>query len=122
MSFEKKLKKIKGRRKKRVRSRIAGTEQRPRLSVFRSTRYIYVQAIDDNSGKTLAAASSFGADMKDTVQGKNKVDVAFEVGRQIARHLMNNNITEAVYDRGSYLYHGRVRALADGARQEGLKI
>ena len=122
MSSEKKLTKIKERRKRRVRSRISGTEQRPRLTVFRSSRYIYVQAIDDNGGRTLAAASSLSAELKDVVQGKNKVDAAFEVGKQIARTLLKSNITEAVYDRGSFLYHGRVKALADGARQEGLKI
>ncbi len=122
MSSEKKLTKIKERRKRRVRSRISGTGQRPRLTVFRSSRYIYVQAIDDNDGRTLAAASSLSAELKDVVESMNKVDAAHEVGKQIARTLLKNNITEAVYDRGSFLYHGRVKALADGARQEGLKI
>lgn len=122
MSSEKKLKQNKERRKRRVRSRIKGTERRPRMSVFRSARYIYVQAIDDDAGRTLAAASSLCGDLKDKVRGMKKIEASFEVGRQIARALKEKNVTEAVFDRGAYLYHGRVKALAEGAREEGLKI
>ncbi len=122
MSFEKRLKKNRGRRKSRVRGKIRGTAQRPRLSVFRSTRYIYAQAIDDDAGKTLAAISSLAGEVRDDLKGRKKIDAAYEVGRHIARRLLADNVTEAVYDRGSYLYHGRVKALADGARHEGLKI
>lgn len=122
MSFEKRLKKNRERRKNRVRGKIRGTAQRPRLSVFRSTRYIYVQAIDDDAGKTLAATSSLTGELRDDLKGRKKTDAAYEVGRHIARRLLADNVTEAVYDRGSYLYHGRVKALADGARHEGLKI
>lgn len=122
MSAEKKLRKVRDRRTLRVRSKISGTGKRPRLSVFRSSRYIYVQAIDDDRGVTLAEASVRSDELKDTCKDMKKIDAALEVGRLIARRLIAQDINEAVYDRGPYLYHGRVKALADGARQEGLKI
>ncbi|MCK9229953.1 MAG: 50S ribosomal protein L18 [Syntrophales bacterium] len=122
MSAEKKLKKVRDRRTVRVRSKISGTGKRPRLSVFRSSRYIYVQAIDDDRGVTIAEASVHSSELKNTCKTMKKVDAALEVGRLIARRLMAQDITEALYDRGPYLYHGRVKALADGARREGLKI
>lgn len=122
MSSEKKLKKVRERRQTRVRSKIFGTVGRPRLSVYRSSRYIYVQAIADDVGKTLAEASALSRELKDSISGLKKVDAATEVGRLIGRRLLEQNINEAVFDRGRYLYHGRIKAVAEGARDAGLKI
>ena len=104
-------------RKGRVRSRISGTEQRPRLSVFRSSSHIYAQVIDDVAGKTLAASSS--EMIKAT--GK-KLEQAGLVGKDIASKAMAKGLTEIVFDRGGYRYHGRVKALAASAREGGLKF
>lgn len=107
------------RRHKRVRSKISGTAQRPRLNVFRSSMHIYAQIIDDVSGKTLAAASStekgFG------MYGGNK-EAAKKVGQMIAEKAKAAGITDVVFDRGGYVYHGRVAALAEGAREGGLNF
>ncbi len=102
----------------RIRKRITGTAERPRLSVFRSNTSIYAQLIDDESGHTLVSLSS--RQLKD-VKGK-KVDLSKEVGAQIAKQAIDKGISAVVFDRGGYLYHGRVKALADGARQGGLKF
>ncbi|MCK9273719.1 MAG: 50S ribosomal protein L18 [Syntrophales bacterium] len=122
MSSEKKLRKVRERRQKRVRSSIFGTELRPRLSVHRSSKYVYVQAIADDIGRTLAEASAISSELKGKLVGLNKVDVAVEVGRLIGKKLLEQNVSEAVFDRGRYLYHGRVKAVAEGARDAGLKI
>ncbi len=122
MSSEKKLRKVRERRQTRVRSKIFGTVRRPRLSVYRSSRYIYVQAIADDVGRTLAEASALSRELKDSISGLKKVDAATEVGRLIGRRLLEQNINEAVFDRGRYLYHGRIKAVAEGARDAGLKI
>ena len=122
MSSIKKQKKVQERRKRRVRYSLHGTDSRPRLSVFRSSKYMYVQAINDDAGRTLAEASGLGKDLKDTFSGLNKTDAAREVGKAIGRKLLSQNITEVIFDRGQYLYHGRVKALADGAREAGLKF
>jgi large subunit ribosomal protein L18 len=104
----------------RVRSKVKGTAQRPRLSVFRSNKDIYVQLIDDTNGTTLAAASSR---MKDIVaQNGNKVEISMMVGRALAQKAKDLNIETCVFDRGGYLYHGRVKAVADGAREGGLNF
>jgi large subunit ribosomal protein L18 len=102
----------------RIRKKIAGTAERPRLSVFRSNTSIYAQLIDDESGHTLLAVSS--KQLKD-VKGK-KVDLSKEVGTQIAKQAVDKGISAIVFDRGGYLYHGRVKALAEGAREGGLKF
>jgi len=102
----------------RIRKKIAGTAERPRLSVFRSNTSIYAQLIDDESGHTLLSVSSRG--LKD-VKGK-KVDLSKEVGNQIAKQAVDKGISAIVFDRGGYLYHGRVKALAEGAREGGLKF
>ena len=100
-----------------IRTKISGTSERPRLSVFRSNKNIYAQIIDDLSGVTLAAASS------SKVEGKeSKVQTSTEVGKEIARLAMEKGITSVVFDRSGYLYHGRVKSLADGAREAGLKF
>ena len=104
------------RRANRTRSNISGTAERPRLSVFRSSKHISVQAIDDISGKTLVSASD-----KD-VKAESPVEVAKAVGADIAKKLIEANVKSVVFDRGSYKYHGRVKALADGAREGGLEF
>ena len=103
----------------RVRGKISGTPERPRLNVFRSLSNIYAQVIDDLSGKTLAAASSVekGFDGK----GGNK-EAAQKVGEMLAERAVKKGITEVVFDRGGYIYHGRVKELAEGARKGGLKF
>jgi large subunit ribosomal protein L18 len=113
------------RRKHRIRRKISGTAERPRLSIFRSARHIYVQAIDDVTGKTLAQASSLkeeglGELVKSEASGKTAVGHA--VGRLIARRLKEMNVSQAIFDRNGYIYHGRVQAIADGAREEGLTV
>jgi len=118
----KKLQQVRRKREKRVRGKIFGTEEKPRLTVFRSARHIYVQAIADDVGRTLAAASTLHKDLKGSLQGLKKVDVARQVGKSIGTQLMAKNVTSAVFDRGKYLYHGRVKALAEGAREAGLEF
>jgi len=83
---------------------------------------MYAQAINDEAGRTLAEASGIGKELRETVSGLNKTDAAREVGKAIGRKLLSQNITEVVFDRGQYLYHGRVKALAEGAREAGLKF
>lgn len=122
LALYKKIKKIRDRRKKRVRSKISGTQENPRLSVFRSARHIYVQAIDDGSGKTVAEASTLSEELKSRLAGLKKTKVAAEVGKLVAKRLLEKNISRAVFDRGRYLYHGRVKALVEAAREAGLKI
>ena len=105
------------RRHRRVRGKIAGTPQRPRLNVFRSKSHIYAQVIDDASGTTICAASSVEKDFTDF--GGN-IAAATKIGEAIAERAKTKGIEEVVFDRGGYLYHGRVKALADGARSGGL--
>ena len=112
-------KKARAKRHKRVRSKISGTASCPRLCVFRSTSNIYAQIIDDVAGVTLAQASSL--DKEITGNGGNK-EAAFKVGEAIAKKAADKGITEVVFDRGGYIYHGRVKELAEGARQGGLKF
>jgi large subunit ribosomal protein L18 len=107
------------RRHRRVRKRIFGTADRPRLVVFRSNRGIEAQLVDDVEGKTLAAASWL--QLKKSFKGK-KTEQAAEVGKLLAQNAKKAEIEEAVFDRGGYLYHGRVKALAEGAREGGLKL
>ena len=106
-------------RHKRVRGKIAGTPERPRLNVFRSGTNIYAQIIDDTVGKTLAAASSLEKGFEGT--GSN-CEAAKKVGMAIAKRAADKGITKAVYDRGGFVYHGRVKALAEGAREGGLEL
>ncbi len=105
----------------RIRKIIAGTESTPRFSVFRSNKEIYAQFIDDKSGKTLIAASSREKEITDMNQ-TDKTTIAVSVGKLAAERAMAAGITEVKFDRGGYLYHGRVKALADGAREGGLKF
>ena len=110
------------RRHIRVRSRIEGTDVRPRLCVFRSLRYIYVQAIDDSNGHTLASASSLDTEVRGKLDGKKKTESAELVGALIAQRLLDKKIKQVVFDRGGYKYHGRVKALAEAARKAGLEF
>jgi large subunit ribosomal protein L18 len=107
------------RRHARVRKTLAGTEQRPRLAVYRSNRYIYAQVIDDAAGRTLAAASSQEKDLRSKTL---TVETAGEVGRIVAERAKAAGISAVVFDRGGFKFHGRVKALADGAREAGLEF
>ena len=109
-------------RHKRVRRKLSGTSERPRLCVYRSLSQIYAQVIDDVKGVTLASASTLDKDVKALCQGKSKSEQAKIVGQTIAKRVMEKNISEVVFDRGGYIYIGRVQALADGAREAGLKF
>jgi large subunit ribosomal protein L18 len=122
LSVRKKIDKIRLKRKKRVRGKISGTEQRPRLSVFRSASHIYIQAIADDLGKTIAEASTLNPDLKDKAAKAKKTEAARIVGKMIAERLLAKGISQVVFDRGRFLYHGRVKALADSAREAGLKF
>lgn len=109
-------------RHKRVRAKIKGTETAPRLSVYRSLNHIYAQLIDDVKGNTLVTASTLDKAIKDTLSGKDKKAQAYAVGELLAKKAQEKGITAAVFDRGGYLYTGRVASLADGAREGGLKF
>jgi large subunit ribosomal protein L18 len=106
----------------RIRAKVSGTAEKPRLAVFRSDKHIYAQAIDDGSGRTIAHASSLDSDLKGSVKGGGNVDAAKAVGGAIAARLKDKGIEDVVFDRGGYLYHGRIKALADAAREAGLKF
>lgn len=109
-------------RKKKVRGKIFGTQEKPRFSVFRSSKHVYVQAIADDLGKTLAEASTLSKELKGKTVGLKKMDAAREVGKLVAEKLLSDNVTEVIFDRGMFLYHGRVKALAEAAREAGLKF
>ena len=109
------------RRCKHVRKKVSGTPERPRLAVRRSSKQIYVQAIDDLNGVTLAASSSLAKDLKGSLAG-SKTDKAKAVGEDIAKRLTEKGVQKAVFDRGWYKFHGRVKALAEGARGSGLEF
>jgi large subunit ribosomal protein L18 len=116
MSAISRHKATRGQRALRVRSKVRGTAERPRLSVFRSNRAIWAQIIDDSKGRTLANAASVHV----TEKGLSKNDQAVKVGELLAQRAKAAGVAQVVFDRGPYLYHGRVKALADGARQGGL--
>ncbi len=106
----------------RVRSKIKGNSERPRLAVFRSLNHIYVQVIDDSQGHTLAAASTLDPALKTRLESKNKSSHAEMVGELIAEKAREKGITQVVFDRGGYKYHGRVKTLAEAARKAGLEF
>jgi len=108
------------RRHLRIRKRIRGTQEKPRLCVYRSLSHIYVQLIDDDRGHTIVAASD--VETQDSAKGKNKSDVAKLVGELIGKRAKEQGITTVVFDRGGYQFHGRVKALATGAREAGLEF
>lgn len=108
------------RRKERIRKTIKGTEERPRLSVFRSAKHIYAQIIDDKRGQTLVAAASTEKAMREHPEFESKVAMSVYLGKLIAQRAMEKGIKKVVFDRGGFLYHGRVKAVSDGAREAGL--
>ncbi len=110
------------RRHWRVRKRVSGTPERPRLAVFRSLRHIYAQIVDDTTGRTLCAASTLDKAIRDRMKGLKKVEQAELVGRTIAERALSQGVRAAVFDRGGHKYHGRVKALAEGARARGLQF
>ena len=110
------------RRKLRIRKKVNGTAERPRLSVFRSTKHIYAQVIDDSSGRTLAHVSTLSKDLKGSLDEGNKTEAAKKVGALVAKICLSKKIDRVVFDRNGYLYHGRVSALANAAREGGLKF
>lgn len=110
------------RRQERVRKKVLGTSARPRVCVFRSNKHIYAQVISDDQGKTVAAVSTLSKDLAATVKDKKGVETAKQVGLALAQACKAKNITKVVFDRNGFLYHGRVKAVADGAREGGLEF
>jgi large subunit ribosomal protein L18 len=110
------------RRKRHVRRRIVGDKERPRLTVYRSSKHIYAQLIDDLTGITLASASSLQPDLRDTLAYGGNVKAAVVVGTKLAEQAKSKGISKAAFDRGHYRYHGRIKALADAARKGGLQF
>ena len=107
---------------RRLRNRFAGTAQRPRLAVFRSYNHMYAQIIDDTVGNTLVSASTLQKDVKAELEKTNNVDAAAYLGTVIAKKAMEKGITSVVFDRGGFIYHGKIKALADAAREAGLNF
>ncbi|MPW25011.1 50S ribosomal protein L18 [Alkalibaculum sp. M08DMB] len=114
--------KVRKNRHKRLRFKINGTSQKPRLNVFRSNLNIYAQVVDDVQGITIVAASSLDKDVKDKIESTSNKDVAKIVGKIIGEKALSKGIETVIFDRGGYVYHGRIKELADGAREAGLKF
>jgi large subunit ribosomal protein L18 len=110
------------RRKLRIRRKISGTAEKPRLSVFRTAKHIYVQAVDDVTGNTLAHVSTLSESVRGAISEDTKTEAAKKVGTAVAKALIAKGVKEAVFDRSGFLYHGRIQALADAARAGGLKF
>ena len=106
----------------RIRNKVQGTAAKPRLAVFRSNNHIYAQIIDDTVGNTIAASSTLEAEVAGKVDNTSNIEAAKAVGESVAKKALDKGISEVVFDRGGYIYHGRVAALADAARQAGLKF
>jgi large subunit ribosomal protein L18 len=109
-------------RHERIRKKIEGTAARPRLCVRRSLSHIYAQIVDDASGKSLLNLSSLSPELKSSIEGKNKVETSKELGKLVAKKAQEVGIKNVVFDRGGYLFHGRVKAVADAAREAGLEF
>ena len=110
------------RRQERVRKRVRGTDDRPRLCVFRSARHIYAQVISDENGKTLVSASTLSEELRANGAKAKKIEVAKKVGELVAKRCLEQSIQQVIFDRNGFLYHGRIKALADAAREAGLKF
>jgi large subunit ribosomal protein L18 len=110
------------RRHRRVRKQVMGTSQRPRFNVFRSLRHIYAQVIDDTQGHTLAAASTLDLELRDEIKGLTKTEQAKLVGGLLAKRALERGVKKVAFDRGGYKYHGRVKSLAEAARERGLEF
>jgi large subunit ribosomal protein L18 len=111
---------VRFKRKRRIRARVQGTQERPRLSVFRSNKHLYVQLVDDAKGHTLVSASTTESELKNKCEGN--VEGAKTIGNLVAKRALAKNIAQVVFDRSGYLYHGRLKAVADAAREGGLKF
>ena len=110
------------RRRKRIRQKINGTGDRPRISVFRSLKHIYAQLINDELGVTIAEAATLAPELKETVSNGGNIEAAQRVGALLAQKAKQHEVQVAIFDRGGHLYHGRIKALAEAAREEGLKF
>jgi large subunit ribosomal protein L18 len=122
MSQNNKREEARLKRKVRIRKNIFGTEERPRLSVFRSAKHIYAQLVIDSTGSTIVAASTLSPEIKDVIADVEKSDAAKKVGELIGKKALAKNIKKVVFDRNGFLYHGRIKALAEGARESGLEF
>ena len=109
-------------RQRRVRRKVRGTSERPRLSVFRSNKHIYAQVIDDTANRVLVAASSVGKDFQASGQGGGNVAAAVQIGERVAEKALQHGVQRVVFDRNGFLYHGRVKAVAEAAREKGLEF
>jgi large subunit ribosomal protein L18 len=122
MSQNNKREEARLKRKVRIRKNIFGTEERPRLSVFRSAKHIYAQVVIDATGSTIVAASTLSPEIRDSISDVEKSDAAKKVGELIGKKALEKNIKKVVFDRNGFLYHGRIKALAEGARESGLEF
>ncbi len=120
MVIDKRLARL--RRKKRIRKKIRGTSERPRLCVFRSAKHIYAQVIDDDRGVTLVQASTLSKELRGSLDSLSKKEAARKVGELVAKKALEKGIKKIVFDRNGFLYHGRIKELADAARQNGLEF
>ena len=109
-------------RHRRIRQKVVGTSERPRLAVFRSLKHLYAQLIDDSNGTTLTSASSLDTEVRTQINSKPKTDISKMVGTITARRAVEKGVTAVVFDRGGYKYHGRIKAMADAAREGGLSF
>ena len=114
--------KIRAKKHMRIRNRFSGTAERPRLAVFRSNNHVYAQVIDDVAGKTIVSASTLEKDIKAELKNTDDIDAASKVGSVVAQRAMEKGIKAVVFDRGGYIYHGKVKALADATREAGLEF
>lgn len=110
------------RRQNRIRKKVSGTSERPRLNVFRSTGNIYAQVIDDSKGVTITAASTLDKDVKEGLKATGNIEAAKKVGAAVAKKALEKGVKDVVFDRGGYIFHGRIKALADAAREAGLNF
>ena len=114
--------KVRAKKHMKIRNRFSGTAERPRLAVFRSNNHVYAQIIDDVAGKTLVSASTLEKDIKAELQNTDDIDAASKIGDVVAKRAIEKGIKAVVFDRGGYIYHGKVKALADAAREAGLEF
>ena len=113
---------VRAKKHMKVRKRLSGTAERPRLAVFRSNSHMYAQVIDDTAGNTLVSASTLQKEVKDGLEKTNNIDAAAKLGSVIAKRAIDKGIKTVVFDRGGYIYHGKVKALAEAAREAGLEF
>ena len=114
--------KVRAKKHMRIRNRFSGTAERPRLAVFRSNNHVYAQVIDDVAGKTLVSASTLEKDIKAELKNTDDIEAATKIGDVVAKRALEKGIKAVVFDRGGYIYHGKVKALADAAREAGLEF